>query len=51
MLIVLKKRLTVAKELGEISLMFLVHPILTESEVQKTCDGLSQVMALASMKN
>ena len=42
-----KKRLSVAKELGETSLMFLVHPTLSEEEVQKTCDVLTEV-ALAN---
>lgn len=38
------ERLPVAKELGETSLMFLVHPTLTEAEVNKTCDVLAQVI-------
>jgi len=38
-----KERLTVAKELGETSLMFLVHPTLTDGEIQKTCDVLTEV--------
>jgi dTDP-4-amino-4,6-dideoxygalactose transaminase len=42
-----KERLSVAKELGETSLMFLVHPTLTEEEIQKTCDVLTEV-ALAN---
>ena len=42
-----KERLTVAKELGETSLMFLVHPTLTKEEIQKTCDVLTEV-ALAN---
>ena len=37
------ERLPVAKELGETSLMFLVHPTLTQEEVQKTCDVLTEV--------
>ena len=37
-------RLPAAKELGETSLMFLVHPTLTEEEINKTCDVLTQVM-------
>ena len=37
-------RLPVAKEMGETSLMFLVHPTLTEAEIQQTCDGIAQVM-------
>ena len=39
----------VARELGENSLMFLVHPTLIESELQKTCDVLQAVMGLASL--
>jgi dTDP-4-amino-4,6-dideoxygalactose transaminase len=42
-----KERLPVAKELGETSLMFLVHPTLTKEEIQKTCDALTEV-ALAN---
>ena len=42
------ERLPVAKELGESSLMFLVHPTLTEAEIEKTCDVLAQVMREAS---
>lgn len=39
--------LPVAKKLGEISLMFLVHPTLTDSEISKTCEVLCQVMEQA----
>ena len=42
-----KERLPVAKELGETSLMFLVHPTLTKEEIQKTCNVLKEV-ALAN---
>jgi hypothetical protein len=38
----------VAKELGETSLMFLVHPTLTEAEVAKTCEVASRVLSAAS---
>jgi len=38
-----EERLTVAKELGETSLMFLIHPTLTEEEIKKTCDVLIAV--------
>ncbi|WP_261857274.1 DegT/DnrJ/EryC1/StrS family aminotransferase [Photobacterium sanguinicancri] len=38
-----------AKELGETSLMFLVHPTLTHSEIVKTCDVISTVL-LKAMK-
>jgi dTDP-4-amino-4,6-dideoxygalactose transaminase len=40
-------RLPVAKALGETSVMFLVHPTLTEAEIQKTCLAIEKVMALA----
>lgn len=36
--------LVVARELGETSLMFLVHPTLTEAEIDKTCATIRQVM-------
>lgn len=39
--------LSIARELGETSLMFLVHPTLTEAEMDKTCSVLEQVMAEA----
>ncbi|MFT7467579.1 MAG: dTDP-4-amino-4,6-dideoxygalactose transaminase [Candidatus Pseudothioglobus sp.] len=39
-----EERLPVAKELGETSLMFLVHPTLTAAEIDKTCMVLSEVM-------
>ena len=42
-----KERLPVAKELGETSLMFLVHPTLTSEEVAKTGDVLRDVMMMA----
>ena len=42
------KRLPVARELGENSLMFLVHPTLTEAEMDKTCKVLSEVMLAAT---
>lgn len=40
--------LPVARELGERSVMFLVHPTLTEEEIQKTCAAIEKVMALAA---
>ena len=43
-----EKRLPVAKELGETSLMFLVHPTLTREEIDRTCTALADVMALAA---
>ncbi|RBW48253.1 DegT/DnrJ/EryC1/StrS family aminotransferase [Marinobacter sp. F3R11] len=39
--------LSVAHELGETSLMFLVHPTLTEEEVGKTCAVLANIMQQA----
>lgn len=42
------QRLPVAKELGETSLMFLVHPTLSQREIEQTCDALADVMALAT---
>jgi dTDP-4-amino-4,6-dideoxygalactose transaminase len=43
-----KERLPVAKELGETSIMFLVHPTLTQDEIHKTCEVIEQVMTRAS---
>ena len=43
-------RLPVAKELGETSLMFLVHPTLTEAEVTKTCEVIKQVLEQATLE-
>lgn len=45
-----RKRLPVAKLLGETSLMFLVHPTLTEEEISKTCKALTKVMGLSLEK-
>ena len=39
----------IAKELGETSLMFLVHPTLTDLEIEKTCNIVKQVMEKASL--
>jgi len=38
--------LPVAKKLGETSLMFLVHPTLTQAEIDKTCAVVKEVLAL-----
>ncbi len=43
-----KERLPVAKELGENSLMFLVHPTLSSSEIDKTCQVIDAVLRDAS---
>jgi len=44
-----QQRLEVAKELGETSLMFMVHPTLTAAEIDKTCQVLSDVMEEAQV--
>ena len=43
-----KKRLPNAVELGETSLMFLVHPTLTNDEINKTTQVMKEVFELAS---
>lgn len=43
-----EKRLPNAVELGETSLMFLVHPTLTEAEIAKTTQVMKEVFELAS---
>ena len=40
-------RLPVAQELGETSLMFLVHPTLTPAEIAQTCAAIAQVLQQA----
>lgn len=45
-----EKRLSTAQELGETSLMFLVHPTLTPADIQNTCDTLREVMRLAATR-
>ena len=42
------EHLAVARELGETSLMFLVHPTLSAAEIEKTCAALKDVMSLAT---
>jgi dTDP-4-amino-4,6-dideoxygalactose transaminase len=42
------ERLPVARELGETSLAFLVHPTLTNDEMNKTCEVIRSVMAGAT---
>jgi dTDP-4-amino-4,6-dideoxygalactose transaminase len=42
-----RKRLLTARELGEASLMFLVHPGLTSAEICKTVEVIAEVMKLA----
>jgi dTDP-4-amino-4,6-dideoxygalactose transaminase len=41
-------RLPMAKDLGETSLMWLVHPTLTDTEIQKTAEVISMVLTKAS---
>ena len=44
-----KKRLPIAKTLGDTSLMFLVHPTLTEENINKTKEAIADVLKLASL--
>jgi dTDP-4-amino-4,6-dideoxygalactose transaminase len=37
-----------AKELGETSLMFLVHPTLTHEDMENTCKAVEKVMREAT---
>jgi dTDP-4-amino-4,6-dideoxygalactose transaminase len=39
-----KSRLPVARELGETSLMFLVHPTLKDEDIARICEVVKQVM-------
>ena len=41
-------RLPVARQLGETSIIFLVHPGLTFAEINKTCNVINKVMRIAS---
>jgi dTDP-4-amino-4,6-dideoxygalactose transaminase len=43
------QRLPVARELGETSLMFLVHPTLSESDMHDTADAVEKVLASATV--
>jgi len=43
-----EKPLPVAHELGETSMMFMVHPTLTRAELEHTCTALRRVMTEAS---
>lgn len=42
------KRFSVAKELGETSLMFLVHPTLSSADMKNTCIAVEKVFSLAT---
>lgn len=44
------QRLPVAKEMGETSLMFLVHPTLSDDEMLKTCEVIKLVLGQASIQ-
>jgi dTDP-4-amino-4,6-dideoxygalactose transaminase len=44
-------RLPIAKQLGETSLMFLVHPTLTDQQISTACDVIEEVMAKASRES
>jgi dTDP-4-amino-4,6-dideoxygalactose transaminase len=44
-----RTRLSVAKELGETSLMFLVHPTLSENDMNAVCRAVQKVMKAASL--
>jgi dTDP-4-amino-4,6-dideoxygalactose transaminase len=43
-----QKRFPVAKELGETSLMFLVHPTLSSSDMKRTYKAVEKVLSLAT---
>jgi dTDP-4-amino-4,6-dideoxygalactose transaminase len=43
------ERLPVARELGETSLMFLVHPTLTEEYLHQVCDIVREVVSEATL--
>lgn len=42
------ERLPVARELGETSIAFLVHPTLTDDEVDETCKAITEVLEEAT---
>jgi dTDP-4-amino-4,6-dideoxygalactose transaminase len=46
-----KQRLKIAQELGETSLMFLVHPTLTDAEIERTCQVIGEVLSMAERKS
>lgn len=45
-----KKRLDISRELGETSIMFLVHPSLSEKEIIQTCATIDLVMKDAQIE-
>ncbi|MFK5979960.1 MAG: DegT/DnrJ/EryC1/StrS aminotransferase family protein [Rhizobiaceae bacterium] len=42
--------LPIAQELGETSLMFLVHPTLTQQEIDQTCSAIQQVFSRVELQ-
>jgi dTDP-4-amino-4,6-dideoxygalactose transaminase len=42
-----ENRLKVAQELGETSVMFLVHPTLTDADMERTCRVIGEVLLMA----
>jgi dTDP-4-amino-4,6-dideoxygalactose transaminase len=46
-----ENRLKVAQELGETSVMFLVHPTLTDADMERTCRVIGEVLLMAEGKN
>jgi hypothetical protein len=44
-----ESRLPVARELGETSLMFLVHPTMTEEYIRATCTTVEKIMSIATV--
>ncbi|MDD9893790.1 MAG: DegT/DnrJ/EryC1/StrS aminotransferase family protein [Gammaproteobacteria bacterium] len=44
------KRLPIAKELGEASIMFLVHPTLTDENMEMTKSVINEVLGMASRR-
>lgn len=44
------ERLPVARQLGESSVMFLIHPTLTADELEKTCQTIHDVLEMAGRK-
>ena len=43
-----RKHMAVARKLGETSLMFLVHPTLSEQDMLDTCHAVEKVMNAAA---
>lgn len=43
-----KNRLPVARDLGETSLMFLTHPTMSDEEIERNAEAISDVLASAS---